>query len=62
MPNAHVISRANGGLGIEQNIVTACLDCHNRMDQSPQRKIYLKIANDYLDSIYGERKDLVYHK
>jgi len=32
------------------------------MDQSPQRKIYLKIANDYLDSIYGERKDLVYHK
>lgn len=62
MPNAHVISRASGGLGVEQNIVTACLNCHRLMDQSPQRKMYISIANDYLDSIYGERKDLVYRK
>ena len=32
MPNAHYISRANGGLGIEQNIVTLCQNCHNKYD------------------------------
>lgn len=37
MPNAHYISRAKGGLGIEQNIFTACtnltnLKCHSRFD------------------------------
>ena len=37
MPNAHYISRAKGGLGIEENIFTACtnltnLKCHSRFD------------------------------
>jgi hypothetical protein len=37
MPNAHLISRNNGGLGIEENIFTACTrltpgDCHHRFD------------------------------
>lgn len=48
MPNAHVISRAQGGLGIEQNIVTACMACHYAMDQTTQRPEFLKIAKDHL--------------
>lgn len=37
MPNAHYISRANGGLGIEENVVTLCTNftenkCHYRYD------------------------------
>ena len=28
-PNAHYIARSQGGLGIEENIVTLCLRCHN---------------------------------
>lgn len=32
MPNAHYISRAKGGLGIEENIVTLCIKCHNWYD------------------------------
>ena len=37
MPNAHYIRRSKGGLGIEQNIFTACTDltpnkCHSNFD------------------------------
>ena len=37
MPNAHFISRANGGLGIEENVVTLCTEltpnkCHRKYD------------------------------
>ena len=62
MPNAHVVSRGKLGLGIEQNVVTACLNCHRKMDQTIHRKEMLEKANKYLDAIYGERntEDLVY--
>ena len=49
---SHVIPRSGGGLGIEENVVTACWDCHSKMDQTTSRKAYLKIANDYLRSKY----------
>lgn len=62
MPNAHVISRKNNGLGIEQNIVTACYQCHFNMDQTIRRKEYLEKANAYLDSIYEPRNNLIYEK
>jgi len=63
-PNAHIVSRSHGGLGIEQNIVTACQFCHSRMDNSPNREIYLKIAKSYLQSKYSEwdESKLVYDK
>ena len=38
MPNAHYISRAHGGLGIEENIVTLCLDCHNNYDNGRSKQ------------------------
>ena len=64
LPNAHYISRAHGGLGISENIVTACLDCHRRMDQSPGRKIYLAAAKAYLRGFYEvwDEDDLIYRK
>lgn len=62
MPNAHVISRAKGGLGVEENIVTACYQCHFNMDQTSKRQEYLDIANRYLDQLYGHREDLIYKK
>lgn len=31
-PNAHYIPRSAGGLGIEENIVTLCMECHDRFD------------------------------
>ena len=64
MPNVHVISRSKGGLGIPENTVTGCIECHYKMDQTSLRETYIKIANQYLDSIYGPRNydDLVYKK
>lgn len=47
-PNAHYISRAHGGLGIEENIVTLCHTCHRRYDQTTERLSLGRIIADYL--------------
>ena len=52
LPEAHCISRSRGGLGIEQNIVTVCRDCHRRMDSTTDRAEYLSRAKAYLDMLY----------
>lgn len=39
-PNAHYLSRARGGLGIEQNIVTLCPDCHFEYDNGKELAKY----------------------
>ena len=64
MPNAHYIPRSKGGLGIEQNIITACMDCHRQLDQSTDRKMMLKIVKKYLDRHYPgvEDEERIYHK
>lgn len=64
LPEAHYIARSHGGLGIEQNIVTACRYCHERMDNSEWRSIYREVARDYLRARYqGWSEDnLIYHK
>ena len=61
MPNAHFISRANGGLGIPENILTACTrltksDCHYRFDSGPEdvRESMREQAREYLKSIYPD--------
>ena len=60
MPNAHVLPRSKGGLGVPENIVTACFQCHEAMDHSSQRERMLKQANQYLDSIYGKERTIKY--
>ena len=37
LPEAHFIGKAQGGLGIEENIVTLCRECHRLYDNSEQR-------------------------
>ena len=51
-PEAHYISRARGGLGIPENIITVCRDCHRRMDASTERERYLNRAAAYLNILY----------
>lgn len=48
----HVIPRSQGGLGIEQNIVTLCPDCHSKLDQSPERRELLIELKNYLKHKY----------
>lgn len=60
MPNAHILSRAKGGLGIETNIVTLCTNltpnkCHYKFDngnKSEHDLIYNKIVK-YMKKKYG---------
>ena len=65
MPNAHFISRAHGGLGIEQNIVTLCQNCHHAYDNTADRPIYREHIKNYLKGIYGaewSEESLLYNK
>lgn len=64
MPNAHYISRAQGGLGIEENIVTLCFGCHFKYDNTVQRKELREKIKDYLQSKYPDwdEKNLIYRK
>lgn len=63
--NAHFIPRSAGGLGIEQNIFTACENCHIEQDNGKDTKLYDKKAEKHLKQIYGanwDKEKLVYKK
>lgn len=72
MPNAHIVRRSQGGLGIETNVVTLCTrltenDCHHRYDEGTkeERKLLDEIICDYMKSIYGDswcKEDQIYKK
>lgn len=51
-PVAHYIPRSRGGLGIEENVITACWKCHLLMDSSTERKEYMEKAKEHLDMFY----------
>lgn len=54
MPNAHFISRAHGGLGIEENILTLCQECHDRYDKTTDRAQMREFFRNYLQSKYAD--------
>lgn len=63
--NAHYIKRSQGGLGIEQNVVTACPECHYEEDHGQNTKLYEDYMENYLKSIYGadwKKENLIYNK
>lgn len=61
---AHYIGRGQGGLGIPQNLITVCRNCHREMDNGLNTKRYREIAKEYLMSCYPDwnEKDLIYDK
>lgn len=56
-PEAHYIPRSQGGLGIEENIVTLCRRCHHRLDQTTERADLLPLVAEYLDEHYPNFTD-----
>ena len=65
MPNAHILSRAHGGLGIETNIVTMCTSltpnkCHDKFDNGTieEKEFILNKITKYMKSIYGDDWDI----
>jgi 5-methylcytosine-specific restriction endonuclease McrA len=60
---AHYIGRAQGGLGIPQNLISLCIECHGEYDGMKRREMQGYLA-EYLQSAYpdwDERK-LIYRK
>ena len=64
LANSHFIKRSHGGLGIQQNIMTNCLECHRMFDDSVKRNEMLIYAEAYLKSKYRKwhKEDLKYKK
>lgn len=64
MPNAHFIPRSQGGLGVEENIVTLCLNCHEAYDHTTERKAIGAFIERYLKEKYPEwdKSKLIYRK
>lgn len=62
--NAHYISRGQAGLGIEENILTLCWECHLRYDQSSHREEMREFFKGYIKSKYPDwdESKLVYRK
>ena len=63
-PSAHYIARSQGGLGIEENILTLCANCHRAYDQSTKRKEMREFFREYLQSKYPEwdENQLIYRR
>ena len=52
LPEAHFIPRSAGGLGVEENVVTLCRECHGLYDNSEQRHEIRWKLRKYLKSKY----------
>lgn len=61
---AHYIARSQGGLGIEENILTLCPKCHRRYDSSEHREQMRRLFRLYLEHKYKNWKEanLTYQK
>ena len=60
-----LLREANGGLGIEENIVTLCPECHYEEDHGQHTQLYEDYIENYLKSIYGaewDKSKLIYKK
>ena len=55
----------NGGLGVEENVVTLCPKCHFEEDFGQDTKLYEEYIENYLKGVYGEnwsKEKLIYNK
>ena len=61
--NAHFVSRAQGGIGTEQNGLTLCPICHRKYDQTTARKEMRNFLREYLMDHYGDwDEDSLYYR
>lgn len=61
---AHIVRRSQGGLGIEQNLLTVCRYCHRQFDEGHDRELYMNRAVNYMKEHYPDWNisNLVYKK
>lgn len=60
---AHFISRAKGGKGIPQNLLSLCIDCHRKFD-GEYRQEMREFLESYLISAYPRwnEEEITYRK
>lgn len=63
-PDAHIVARSHGGLGVAENIVTLCPRCHYRYDQTAERHMIRAQLEEYITTIYPDWTEdaVTYHK
>ena len=63
-PNAHIVPRSHGGLGIVENIVTMCPRCHYRYDNTAERHALRAQLEEYIKGFYPgwTEENVTYHK
>lgn len=66
LPEAHFIPRSRGGLGVPENILTLCRDCHKKFDHGGryEREGMREFFADYLKNIYPDwdEEKLIYRR
>lgn len=62
--NAHFIARSQGGLGVPENGLTLCPECHRRYDQTTARPKMREFFREYLKSKHDgwDESNLYYKK
>jgi len=61
--NSHFIKRSHLGLGIEENMFTACPTCHHDFDDTPKREFLLPFVKRYLMNKYDYwNEDILIYK
>ena len=62
--NAHFIARSQGGIGVPENGLTLCPECHRRYDQTTEREKMREFFREYLLGKYPgwKEEDLIYRK
>ena len=61
--NAHFIARSQSGLGIPENGLTLCPECHRRYDQTTARAEMRGYFREYLKSMHdGWDESKLYYK
>lgn len=63
-PWCHYIPRSRNGLGIEENILTLCYECHHKYDHTDEREKMGSFFKDYLKTKYPDwdENNLIYKK
>lgn len=61
---AHVVRRSQGGMGVEENIVTLCPTCHREADEGRDAKEIQTQIQDYISRRYAgwSREAVTYRK
>ena len=64
VPNAHVVRRSQGGMGVEKNIVTLCPCCHREFDEGKNAEQLYEEIVQHLKRFYPEwtREQVIYRK